>query len=155
SFAAACSHPEPPVAPTPPPPPAAPQPAPEPAAAPQPASQNLTVSDDLGKRCKLHFGDQQEAPKFDFDRFVLLDADRTVLDQVATCLTTGPLKGHRVKLVGRADPRGTEEYNLALGDRRARAVVDYLQHLGVGQSQVAMSTRGALDATGKDEASWL
>src|SRR5579862_5867670 len=110
SFAAACSHPQAATVAEPtPPPPAAPQPAPAPAAAPQPASANLAVSDDLGKRCSLHFGDRQEAPKFDFDRFVLLDDDRNVLDQVATCLTSGPLKGHRVKLVGRADPRGTEE----------------------------------------------
>jgi peptidoglycan-associated lipoprotein len=153
--AAACSHPPQAKAPAAPPPvvTAAPE-APAPAAQSTPASPNLTVAPDLGKQCALRFGDRQQAPKFDFDRFQLLEQDRDVLDQVATCLTTGPLKGRRVQLVGRADPRGTEEYNLALGDRRARTVVDYLKHLGVGSSQVAVSTRGALDASGRDEGSW-
>ena len=61
---------------------------------------------------------------------------------------------HSVSLTGRTDPRGTEEYNLALGDHRAHTVVDYLTHLGVEPKQVAVSTRGALDATGRDESSW-
>jgi peptidoglycan-associated lipoprotein len=160
-FVLACHHNQPAttVATTPPPPVPAPAPAPAPAApahetAPTPASPNLAVSDDLDKQCALHFDDQQQAPKFDYDQFQLLPEDRNVLDQVATCVTKGPLKGHKVHLIGRADPRGTEEYNLALGDRRARAVVDYLKHLGVDTSQVAISTRGALDASGTDEVSW-
>jgi len=77
-----------------------------------------------------------------------------VLDQLATCLTTGALKGKAVSLIGRADPRGTEEYNLGLGSRRASSVSSYLVHLGVGQPQLAVTTRGALDATGTDEAGW-
>jgi peptidoglycan-associated lipoprotein len=134
-------------------------PAPEPHAAEPPpnttpASPNIAVDKDLGKQCALHFANQQQAPKFDFDEFKLLPEDRDVLDQVATCITSGPLKGRRVKLVGRADPRGTEEYNLALGDRRASTVVDYLKHLGVANNQVATTTRGDLDAHGRDEAGW-
>jgi peptidoglycan-associated lipoprotein len=119
-----------------------------------PASPNIAVDKDLGKECALHFANQQQAPKFDFDEFKLLPEDRDVLDQVATCITSGPLKGRKVKLVGRADPRGTEEYNLALGDRRASSVVDYLKHLGVANNQVATTTRGDLDARGRDEAGW-
>jgi peptidoglycan-associated lipoprotein len=156
-FMFACHHPQAAttVATTPPPPAPAPRPAePAPEVAPKPASPNLAVSDDLGKQCSLHFDDQQQAPKFDYDQFQLLPEDRNVLDQVATCITSGPLKGRRVHLIGRADPRGTSEYNLALGDRRARTVVDYLTHLGVATSQVATSTRGALDASGTDEGSW-
>src|SRR5262249_17974781 len=130
--------------------------APEPAreAAPTPVSPNLAVADDLGKQCRLHFDDRPQAPKFDFDQFQLLPEDRDVLAQVATCIAPGPLQGRRLQRVGRADPRGTEEYNLALGDRRAHSVVDYLTHLGVGSTQVATTTRGALDAQGRDEASW-
>jgi peptidoglycan-associated lipoprotein len=144
-FVLACHHKQPAttVATTPPPPAPAP-PAPPPQEAPTPASPNLAV----------HFEDQQQAPKFDYDQFQLLPEDRDVLDQVATCITTGPLKGHKVHLIGRADPRGTEEYNLALGDRRARTVIAYLKHLGVNTSQVVASTRGALDARGTDESSW-
>lgn len=156
-FIVACSHKHPAttVATTPPPPaPAPPPPAPAQEAAPTPASPNLAVADDLGKQCSLHFSDQQEAPKFDYDGFQLLPEDRQVLDQIATCIISGPLKGHKVQLVGRADPRGTAEYNLGLGDRRARTVVDYLKRLGVDTSQVATSTRGALDAHGHDEDTW-
>ena len=119
-----------------------------------PASPHIAVDQDLGKQCALQFANQLQAPRFDFDEFKLLPEDREVLDQVASCITSGPLKGRRVKLVGRADPRGTEEYNLALGDRRANSVVDYLKHLGVSGTQVATSTRGDLDASGRDEAGW-
>jgi peptidoglycan-associated lipoprotein len=77
-----------------------------------------------------------------------------VLDQLATCMMTGALKGKAVSLIGRADPRGTEEYNLSLGSRRSGSVSTYLEHLGVQQVQLAVTTRGALDATGTDEAGW-
>jgi peptidoglycan-associated lipoprotein len=73
---------------------------------------------------------------------------------VAQCLTTGPLKGRSVKFVGRADPRGTQEYNMALGERRANAVMKYLAGLGVGAPQMTDTSRGALDATGSDAAAW-
>lgn len=122
----------------------------------QPVSPNLAVSGELGAQCALHFNDSDSArsPKFDFDRFQLDAADRNVLEQVANCLTAGPLKGKRVQLVGRADPRGTDEYNLALGDNRARAVGHYLTDLGVDEAQLAVKTRGALDAKGRDERTW-
>ena len=77
-----------------------------------------------------------------------------MLDQLATCLTSGPLKGKPVSLIGRADPRGTEEYNLGLSSRRAHSVGEYLGRLGVGEHQLAELPRGALDATGTDEAGW-
>jgi outer membrane protein OmpA-like peptidoglycan-associated protein len=149
----ACSH-KPPPRPVAAVPPTAPPTAEPKAAEPTPASPNLAVTEDLGKQCSLHYRDAMQAPKFDFDQFQLLPEDRDVLEQVATCITSGPLRGRKVALVGRADPRGTEEYNLALGDRRARTVVDYLQHLGVANAQIATSTRGALDARGTDERSW-
>lgn len=124
------------------------------ASTPVAASPNLAVTSDLARRCALRFHNTPQAPKFDFDRFELLPEDRDVLDQVASCLTTGPLRGRTVQLVGRADPRGTEEYNLGLGTRRAESVLQYLQHLGVSPGQLSQTTRGALDATGTDEAGW-
>ena len=122
--------------------------------APVPVSPHVAVSSDLAKQCTLHFENPPQAPKFDFDQFDLLPEDRDVLQQVASCLTTGPLKGHAVQLIGRADPRGTEEYNLGLGTRRADDVREYLQRLGVTARQLTEATRGAIDATGTDEASW-
>jgi outer membrane protein OmpA-like peptidoglycan-associated protein len=146
--AVACSHAQPVTAPS------ARSPFDAGAVAAKPVSPNLAVSGDLDKQCALHFGDRTEAPKFGYDRFALETADRQVLEQVANCLTAGPLKGKKVQLVGRADPRGTDEYNLALGNNRAQTVGDFLTELGVAQGQVAVMTRGALDATGRDERSW-
>ena len=120
----------------------------------QPVSTNLDAGTDLVKQCELHFGSTDKAPKFDFNASDLTTDDRDVLQQIADCLTTGPLKGKTLKLVGRADPRGTEEYNLGLGQRRAHSVGEYLEHLGVGQRQIAESTRGSVDATGHDEDGW-
>src|SRR5580698_2186211 len=150
-FAAACHHPA--ATTTPVAPPA--DPPPDTAAkAPAPVSTNLSASDDLVRQCQLHFDNKVEAPKFDFDHFELSSQDRNVLQQIAGCVTTGPLKGRKLALVGRADPRGTEEYNLGLGDRRAHSVDEYLLRLGVNGHAIGSSTRGALDASGNDESSW-
>jgi peptidoglycan-associated lipoprotein len=117
-------------------------------------STNINADDDLVKKCQLRFDNQEQAPKFDYDNSQLTSIDRDVLSQVATCLTSGPLKGRAIALVGRADPRGTSEYNLGLGDRRARTVSDYLKRLGMPTNKIKETTRGAIDATGRDEDGW-
>ena len=61
-------------------------------------------------------------------------------------------RGLRVE--GHCDPRGTEEYNLALGDRRARSVVGYLGRLGVETSRLRAVSKGKLEAVGSDEEGW-
>src|SRR5690349_19326904 len=96
-FAAACHHQPPPKPPA--PVAAAPAVAPRPAELPPAAaaSPNIAVSDDLAKQCQLAVSSSEQAPKFDFDNFQLLPEDRDVLSKVATCLTTGPLKGKHVK----------------------------------------------------------
>jgi len=129
------------------PPPKAPAPT-------QAAAPNVAVSDELAQQCKLRFGNPTEAPKFDFDEAELEAADRDVLEQIAQCVTRGPLQGRAVELIGRADPRGTDEYNLGLGARRAESVSQYLRRLGVPPQQLAQTTRGELDAKGTDEDGW-
>jgi peptidoglycan-associated lipoprotein len=119
-----------------------------------PVSPSLSVSSDLAALCQLKVDQQAASPKFDYDKAELLPEDRAILEQIATCVTTGPGKGKALALVGRADPRGTEEYNLGLGAKRAKNVADYLSSLGVGAPQLQQTTRGALDATGSDEASY-
>lgn len=133
---------------------ARPVPAATAATAAQPVTPTLGMSEDLAQQCGLRFGDVGAAPKFEYDRDELPPADRDVLAQVATCLTSGPLKGRAVRLVGRADPRGTTEYNLGLGTRRASSVEQYLQRLGVARQQLAATTRGDIDAAGHDEDGW-
>jgi outer membrane protein OmpA-like peptidoglycan-associated protein len=116
-------------------------------------SPGLAISSDILKACGIAVT-KNATPKFDYDQDELTEDDRTVLGQIATCLTTGPLKGKAVALIGRADPRGTEEYNLGLGSRRSHSVSQYLGRLGVKEAQLGVTTRGAIDATGTDEAGW-
>ncbi len=124
-------------------------------ASPGKGSSTVYLSDRLRKACGITTVDTiKDTPKFDFDQSLILPEDRDVLAIVAQCLTTGPLKGRSVRFVGRADPRGTQEYNMALGERRANAVMKYLAALGVGAPQMTDTSRGALDATGSDAAAW-
>jgi peptidoglycan-associated lipoprotein len=132
-------------------------PAAPPLAPASPGKSNSTVylSDRLRAACGITTVESvKDTPKFDFDQNSILPEDRDVLARVAQCLTTGPLKGRSIRLVGRADPRGSQEYNMALGERRSNAVIRYLGALGVGVPQMSETSRGALDATGSDEAAW-
>jgi peptidoglycan-associated lipoprotein len=124
---------------------------------PAPAANNggLNVDDEIRKACGIvETMNVDKAPKFSFDSTELPPADRDVLAQVAKCLTTGPLKGQAVQLVGRADPRGEPEYNMGLGGRRAQTVKSYLTGLGVDSNKLPETSRGELDATGTDETGW-
>ena len=60
----------------------------------------------------------------------------------------------RVRITGAADPRGTEEYNLALGDRRATSVKRFLSALGVADTAIETVSTGEEFATGTDESTW-
>lgn len=115
---------------------------------------NLNVGDELLRRCNVSLGNADHAPRFDFDDAELLPQDRDVLEQIARCVTTGPLKGRKLALVGRADPRGETEYNMVLGDRRADSVRDYLTRLGVSSGALSQTSRGELDSEGVDETTW-
>jgi peptidoglycan-associated lipoprotein len=120
----------------------------------RPKRANVSVSDDIMKACKIQVENVARAPKFDYDDAELLPEDRDILEQIAKCVTTGPLKGRHLALVGRADPRGEVEYNMVLGDYRAESVHDYLAKLGVSPDAMAKTSRGELDAEGKDEDGW-
>jgi peptidoglycan-associated lipoprotein len=123
------------------------------ALAPQNQRQSaVSMSGDL--KCVCGIEDSGAAPKFDFDSALLSSPDRSELDQLATCMTSGPLAGKNIQLVGRADPRGEAEYNMNLGAIRANAVEHYLAQLGVSGSRLATTSRGALDAQGHDDATW-
>jgi peptidoglycan-associated lipoprotein len=115
---------------------------------------NVRVDDELARLCNVTFDNADRAPKFDYDEAALMPQDRDVLEQVAKCVTTGPLRGRKLALVGRADPRGETEYNMVLGDHRADAVHVYLARLGVGVTAMSKTSRGELDAEGKDDDSW-
>jgi peptidoglycan-associated lipoprotein len=77
---------------------------------------------------------------------------RSTLERNAQCMQQRDVP--RVRVTGHCDPRGTEEYNLALGDRRARSVQSFLGNMGVDRSRVTTRSVGEEMASGSDEASW-
>jgi peptidoglycan-associated lipoprotein len=91
---------------------------------------------------------------FEFDRYELTDTARTMLGELAQALRANP--GLGLLLEGHADERGTPEYNLALGERRAQAVKDFLVAAGVEAGRLATVSYGEerpLDP-GRDEVAW-
>jgi len=77
---------------------------------------------------------------FEFDKSDLSAEDRDALVYHAAELKANPSR--RIRLEGHADERGTREYNLALGERRAQAVERYLQVQGVSASQMETISYG-------------
>jgi peptidoglycan-associated lipoprotein len=77
---------------------------------------------------------------FEYDRSDLTDQDRGVLQKQAAWLQRFPRVVLRIE--GHCDERGTREYNLALGARRAQAVKDYLASLGVSQARLETISYG-------------
>lgn len=59
-----------------------------------------------------------------------------------------------MKLIGGADPRGEVDYNMTLGQARADSVQKYVVNKGVDRGMAPSTSRGAMDATGTDEAGW-
>ena len=117
-----------------------------------PVGNNLTVTSDIYRACNLRaVGERSASPKFAFDEAVMTRDDVIILDRIATCLTTGPLAGRRVTLIGRTDPRGTQAYNYALGARRAHNVAMYLERHHVPAPALDETSRGELDAKGRSE----
>jgi len=87
---------------------------------------------------------------FDFNESALTTEATSAIDRDADCIKK---TNHSVSLTGRTDPRGTEEYNLALSDKRAQGVKGRMSQLGVS-TDMKINARGEMDATGKDEAGW-
>jgi peptidoglycan-associated lipoprotein len=112
----------------------------------------LRISEAIVRACNLHTA--PPPPMFEFDSATLAEQDRALLDEVAKCFSDGPLRGQGVALIGRADPRGEGEYNMALGESRADTVRRYLHDMGVAPQRVLATSRGEIDAIGIDEEGW-
>lgn len=91
---------------------------------------------------------------FDFDSFVIKDEYRALIDSHAKALSAD--KSRRLVIEGHTDERGGREYNLALGQKRAEAVLKSLQLLGVADNQLEAVSYGKERpmAEGHDEAAW-
>lgn len=81
--------------------------------------------------------------RFDFDKADVKPQYREVLSRIAGVLTT--LRGYRIDVDGYADDIGTQEYNLKLSERRAKAVRDYLIQAGLDSSIVSTNGYGKAD----------
>jgi peptidoglycan-associated lipoprotein len=161
--AAACSKKAPPaVTPAPPPPPAAapaapPAPPPPPAPAPAPAPPRaLTEEEIFARKSVQQLNDERPLADvfFDLDESTIRDDGRAPLQKNADWMKRWA--SIRISIEGHADERGSGEYNLALGDRRANAVKNYLVGLGVGADRVNIVSKGkeAPFCTEKGESCW-
>jgi peptidoglycan-associated lipoprotein len=91
---------------------------------------------------------------FDFDKYSLKAGTRGTLEKQAAWLNKWPAV--TIAIEGHCDERGTREYNLALGERRANSVKDYLVALGVNPSRIRTISYGKERpvALGSNEAAW-
>jgi peptidoglycan-associated lipoprotein len=91
---------------------------------------------------------------FGYDRYDVSDEARMTLDKQAAWLNQYP--NLSITIEGHADERGTREYNLALGERRANSVKNYLVALGVSASRINTISYGKERpaVVGSDESSW-
>lgn len=91
---------------------------------------------------------------FDFDRSNIRPGDAQILDQKVAILTANP--DLRIRISGHCDERGSDEYNLALGNRRATSAKQYLVSHGIDASRIETVSYGEERpiAMGHDEESW-
>ncbi|MFQ5955462.1 MAG: peptidoglycan-associated lipoprotein Pal [Kiloniellales bacterium] len=91
---------------------------------------------------------------FDTDKSELKPEARKTLERQAAWLQQFPT--HTITVEGHCDERGTREYNLALGERRATAVKSYLVALGIDPNRIATISYGKErpEALGSNEAAW-
>ncbi len=91
---------------------------------------------------------------FDFDRSNIGADDAAILDEKLAVLQRNP--NLRIRVTGHCDERGSDEYNLALGNRRALAAKRYLTDRGIAESRIATSSMGEERpiAMGANEGAW-
>ncbi len=126
-----------PTAPAPPPPPPPPPP-PAPAPAPKPLTDDEVFS--RKSLSELNADKPLQDVYFDYDKADLRDEARAALQKNAEWLKRWA--GTKITVEGHCDARGTNEYNLALGDKRASVVRGYLTGLGVAADRIMAVSKG-------------
>jgi peptidoglycan-associated lipoprotein len=120
--------------------PSSPPPPPPPPAAPAPATP---TEDEIFAKTTLEELNKQKPLAdvfFDYDSVVITEPSRASLQKNMQWLKRWP--STKIKVEGHADARGTNEYNLALAERRADAVRDYLVSLGLANDRVTVVSMG-------------
>jgi peptidoglycan-associated lipoprotein len=145
---AGCAKKVPPPLPAPPPPPAAaapappPPPPPPPPPAPAPAPATLTEEQIFAQKSVAQLNSERPLGDvfFDLDESTIREDGRPILQKNADFLKRWT--STQITLEGHCDSRGSSEYNLALGNRRAAAVRDYLANLGVPSNRMTLISKG-------------
>lgn len=118
-----------------------PEPKPEAEVAPQPESK---VGEEALKGgellAKVEETSRLQDIYFDFDRYNIRDDSNETLGRNAAWLKKNP--NTKIQIEGHCDERGTNEYNLALGDRRAKSTRDYLVSLGINPGRISTISFG-------------
>ena len=122
---------------------------PAPAATPAPQATELAAYLDPNSPIS-----QRRSVFFDFDESTFIGDDKAVIELQGDYLAKHP--DVHVRVEGNTDERGSDEYNLALGQRRAQAVVSAMQLVGAksGQMEAVSYGKEKPKATGHDEAAW-
>ena len=158
---AACGKKAPVVAAPPPPAPTAPAAPPAPPAPPPPPAavappRALTEDELFAQKSLAQLNSERPLGDvyFDLDESTIKDAAKAALSTNATWLKRWT--GTRINVEGHCDERGTAEYNLGLGERRANAVKAYLVELGVPGDRVVIVSKGKESpfCTEKNESCW-
>lgn len=130
----------------------APQPAPAPAPAPAPTPpprddsaerermERERMEREAAERTRRLAAELQTMINFDYDQADLRSADQPTMDRKAAILQANP--NVRIRVSGHADERGSDEYNLALGNRRAASAKRYLENKGIDGSRVEVVSYG-------------
>lgn len=114
----------------------------------EPSPSAVRVDLEIAKLCKL------PDAFFPFDSSKITGPAADTLQALADCVTDGALQGRSLNVVGHADPRGTDTYNLSLGHRRAGSVADFLVDAGMARANLETTSMGELKADGEGPLGW-
>jgi peptidoglycan-associated lipoprotein len=124
------------------------EPAAEPAPAPAPVDDSAErerlekerMAREAAEKTRTVSSDLAAMINFDYDQAVVRQADQATLDRKAAIMAANP--SLKIRIAGHADERGSDEYNLALGNRRAAAAKRYLENKGVDASRIDVVSYG-------------
>jgi peptidoglycan-associated lipoprotein len=111
----------------------------------------IRVDDELVRLCAINARVQDRCGGIPYDSSRPPSGCADVLTVLAACATRERL---RLKLTGHTDLRGGADYNMTLGQSMANSVAQFLVAKGMDKDATESSSRGAMDATGSDEAGW-
>lgn len=155
-LAAACGGKPAPEQPAPEATPATPAPTPAPVddSAERRRADSIAAANAAAERAKAVAADLAAMINFEYDQSVIRSTDQATLDRKAAILAANPKV--KVQISGHADERGSDEYNLALGNRRAAAAKRYLENKGIDGSRIDVVSYGEERPlnSGHDEAAY-